>query len=56
MGDALSVPFILSCIYLILTKSRDFRDFEKYTKFDTRRPKIARKLNTRNLIPFFIFF
>ena len=40
-------------IYLILTK---FRDFKKYAKFNTRRPKIARKLNTRNSIPFFIFF
>ena len=39
-------------IYLILTK---FRDFKKFAKFNTRRPKIARKLNTRNSIPFFIF-
>ena len=43
-------------IYLILTKFRDFRDIKKFAKFNTRRPKIAPKLNTRNLIPFFIFF
>ena len=43
-------------IYLILTKFRDFCDFKKLAKFNTGRSKIARKLNTRNLIPFFIFF
>ena len=42
-------------ICLILTKFRYFRDFKKFAKFNTRRQKIAQKLNTRNSIPFLFF-
>ena len=45
----------ITLFFLIFTsiKFRDFRDFKKFEKFNTRKQKIARNLNKRNVMTIF---